>query len=199
MQVLTLDKDALDASAARLAELVEADAPRGGFDAIVGVRRGGSIVCDAFCRHFPASGYALRADVALQRPSTKRKSRVVGKILRALPLPVLDLLRMGESGLLAMKHRCRRRPPAAQVSLPEALRLMLKRQKIPEILIIDDAIDSGDTLFGVIHSLKEVNPRAVAKVAVVTVTTRRPRVDADYHLYHNRTLIRFPWSDDYKK
>lgn len=199
MQVLTLDKEALDSCAAGLAAQVAARMPRGGFDAIVGVRRGGSIVCDAFCRHFPSADYALRADVSLQRPSTKRRGRLAARILRALPLPMLDLLRMAESGLLALRHRCGRKRPAAQVLLPEALRLRLEHATAPEILIIDDAIDSGDTLFGVINSLKEVNPRAKAMVAVVTVTTSRPRVDADFHLYHNRTLIRFPWSDDYKK
>ena len=37
------------------------------------------------------------------------------------------------------------------------------------------------------------------KIAVITVTTATPAVEPDYCKYHNRTLIRFPWSIDYKK
>ena len=69
----------------------------------------------------------------------------------------------------------------------------------PEILVIDDAIDSGDTLAAIVKTLRQTNPYVSVSIAVITETTRRPRIRANYTLYRNRTLIRFPWSNDYKK
>ena len=69
---------------------------------------------------------------------------------------------------------------------------------LPKILVIDDAIDSGDTLFAIATTLKDMNPDARIDIAVMTETTRHPRIRANYTLYRNRTLIRFPWSNDYK-
>lgn len=198
MRVLTLHKKAFEEHAGRLASMVMAGLSDGGPDAIVGVRRGGAIVCDAFCRHFPPAACALRTDVSLQRPSTKNKNGAVRKILRHLPFPVLDLMRMAEARLLAWRHRHRASSPVPEVVLPEELRRVLQNAKSPQILIIDDAIDSGDTLFAVINALKQMNPDVVARVAVFTVTTSNPRVKADYALYTDHTLIRFPWSDDYR-
>lgn len=37
------------------------------------------------------------------------------------------------------------------------------------------------------------------KIAVITVTTPHPIIDADFYLYHNRVLVRFPWSNDVKR
>lgn len=79
------------------------------------------------------------------------------------------------------------------------MRRLLEEEPAPEVLVVDDAIDSGDTLFSVINSLKEVNPAARVRVAVVTVTTDHPRAEADFSIYHNKTLVRFPWSSDYRK
>lgn len=200
MRVLTLHNDGLERHALRLAEMVEADGGR--FDVIIGVRRGGSFVCDAFCRHFPKSGYGLRTDVSLQRPSTKRKSGRAGKLLRKLPYFILDRMRMAESRILEWRNRDSRRKSVPEsvhvVELPDSLRSLLREKETPKILIIDDAIDSGNTLSAIIHSLKEMNPRAQSAVAVITETTSSPRLRADYTIYRDRTLIRFPWSNDYK-
>lgn len=199
MQVLTLDEGAFEAHAAMLAAEVARRLPPGGYGAVVGVRRGGSIVCDAFLRHFPAGAVGFRTDVALQRPSTKRKTAGVGRLLRLLPRPLLDLMRMAEAKLLERRHRDGVPLPPVPVPLSEGLRCLLEEEHVPEVLVIDDAIDSGDTLFSVINSLKEVNPAARVRVAVVTVTTDHPRVEADFSIYHNKTLVRFPWSSDYRK
>lgn len=197
MRVLTLNEISLEEHARRLAGMVEKDS---GFrpNAVVGVRRGGSVVCDAFCRHFPSSRYGLRCDVCKQRASTKRKSGKVSAILKRLPYGMLNIMRMAESALLSLTHRQSSLKPAS-VEIPAELMQILKIQKNPEILIIDDAIDSGLTVCAVIDSLKKVNPDATVKVAVITVTTNSPLVNADYFIYNNRTLIRFPWSEDFKR
>lgn len=198
MQVLTLDPQALDLHAAKLAQMVEEGKPHC-FDAIVAVRRGGSIVCDSFCKHFPKERFRERYDVSLQRPSTKRKNADVSKILKKLPLPLLDFMRMAESALLEMCRRIKSRSSSRNIDIPESLANTFGNSEAPEILIIDDAIDSGDTLYAIVKSLLKLNSKSIVSIAVMTETTRNPRLHADYAIYRNRTLIRFPWSNDYKK
>ena len=197
MQVITLSPTDFDSHAGRLAALVE-KASTCKFDAIVAVRRGGSFVCDAFCHHFSEDRYGERYDVTLQRPSTRRKNGIAGRILKRLPRPVLDAMRMAESVLLAMLRKAIRNDSRQTVDIPDGLRNILNNASRPKILVIDDAIDSGDTLFAIATTLKDMNPDARIDIAVMTETTRHPRIRANYTLYRNRTLIRFPWSNDYK-
>lgn len=187
------------AHASALAEKVAAGMPAGGYDAVVGVRRGGSVVCDEFMRAFPKGACGFRTDVSLQRPSSKHKTPLAGRLLRRLPYGLLDLMRMAEAFWLERKHRRAGAAPPQPVALSEGLRQLLAMEEAPAVLLIDDAIDSGDTLFSIIHSLKKMNPAVRVEVAVVTVTTPAPRVKADFTIYHDRVLVRFPWSSDYKK
>jgi len=198
MRVVTLDRDAFERHACRLAALVSADSSAR-FDAVVGVKRGGTVVCDAFCRHFSKDSYALRTDVSLQRPSTKLKTGTVNKILKKLPVKLLDMMRMLESRLMSVRRRFAKNRIVPDVVLPDELVRALCENQQPKILIIDDAIDSGDTLYAVIKSLTGINSLVRVKVAVMTVTTSKPIVYADYSLYSNHTLIRFPWSNDFRK
>lgn len=197
MQVLTLDSHAFEKHAEFLARSAEEKISER-LDAIVAVRRGGSFVCDAFCRYFPKNRYRTRYDVTLQRPSTKRKGPGVSKLLKLLPRPILDIMRMAESYLLSLLHR---NTPSVTSSLriPDGLNTILKDIDSPTILIIDDAIDSGDTLYAIVETLKKMNPNTSIRIAVMTQTTPRPRIHADLTIYKNRTLIRFPWSNDYRK
>lgn len=196
--VITLDKKSFVDHCATLAAMVASDLPPGGYDAVVGVYSGGSAVCTEFCHFFPLYGYAFRTDVVLQRPSTKKKKRFPGKMLRFLPVALLDIMRIIEARCLMLARRSSGPRPAADVELSDGLKRALRVTDAPKILIIDDAIDSGDTLFAVIEALKLMNPDVAVKVAVISVTTKAPRVNADFSIYRNRTLIRFPWSLDYK-
>lgn len=197
MRVITLNEEEFDRHAERLAKAV-AEGSHAPYDAIVGVRRGGSLVCDAFLRHFPEEGYGARYDVKLQRPSTKHKDGSIGKILKRLPYPILDGLRMAESLAFGLRRMIRKSETIPEVEIPDGLSAALKVNAEPKILLIDDAIDSGDTLFAIAETLKKMNPDAKTDIAVITETTSRPRIRANHTLYRNRTLIRFPWSSDYK-
>lgn len=197
MRVKTLSKEGLQEHATLLAKMVATE--NDSFDAIVGIRRGGSIVCDAFCQHFPDSAYRMRSDISKQRPSTKKKKGFLAKILKCLPIPILNLMRMIESEALLFKHRYAKQTHISEVIIPDELETVLGEKKCPRILLIDDAIDSGDTLYSVVSTLKKLNPSVGVKIAVITVTTKSPRVFPDYYIYNNRTLIRFPWSNDFKK
>ena len=197
MQVVTLNAEDFEMHASRLAKAVE-ESSDCRYDAIVGVRRGGSIVCDAFLRHFSRTRYGERYDVELQRPSTKRKGGALGRVLKRLPYLILDFLRMTESYVLAAKRKTRGPSATPDLKLPEGLVLTLTANRTPKILVIDDAIDSGDTLWGIVETLRKTNPDAKISTAVMTETTRNPRIRSNHTLYRNRTLIRFPWSTDYK-
>lgn len=198
MQVITLDPEALEKAAARLAENVENGCSGRPYDAVIGIRRGGSFVCDAFCRTFSASLLGERYDVSLQRPGTRRKGGLTGKILRLLPTKALDLMRMAESRFLSLRNRQKGDVFPPQIAMDPGLTAIVTERKKPRILLIDDAIDSGRTLSAVIATLKNKNPSAEVETAVITETTDSPAVKADYTIYRNRTLIRFPWSNDYK-
>lgn len=197
MQVITLNPQDFDTHAERLARAVE-EGSETHYDAVVGVRRGGSIVCDAFLRHFPKDRYGKRDDVKLQRPSTKHKEGGIGKLLKRLPYPVLDTMRKAEATVLELLRKAKGTSPIPEVKLPKGLVEILTVNQHPEILVIDDAIDSGDTLFAIVETLRKTNPDASVSTAVLTETTSQPRIRANYTLYRNRTLIRFPWSNDYK-
>lgn len=197
MQVLTLDPNAFDRHAALLAQMVaENDLKK--FDALVAVRRGGSFVCDSFCRCFPKDRYGARYDVTLQRPSTKHKNGTVNKLLKRLPTGILNLMRMAESNLLSLRRKIKMPSTALGADLPFGLVSILQEANKPHILLIDDAIDSGDTISAIVAALKGINPAAEIRIAVMTETTAHPRIHADFTLYRNKTLIRFPWSNDYK-
>ncbi|MDE5813785.1 MAG: phosphoribosyltransferase domain-containing protein, partial [Muribaculaceae bacterium] len=169
------------------------------YDAIVGVRRGGSIVCDALCRHLPSERYAARYDVTLQRPSTKRKDGGIGRLLKRLPRRLLDSMRIAEAAMLSLGRKLKRHAPLPNTTIPDGLAATLTTTAQPQILVIDDAIDSGDTLYSIVETLRKTNPDARISIAVITETTSNPRIQSNYTLYRNRTLIRFPWSNDYKE
>lgn len=198
MQVITLNQEALEVVAARLAEKVEAGCSGHSYDIIIGIRRGGSYVCDAFCHSFPEVLCGKRYDVDLQRPNTRRKGGIVRIILKQLPVRVLDLMRMAESRLLSFRNRHKKEGVTPQVAIDKELATIVTDTENPRILLIDDAIDSGHTLSVVIATLKNMNPSATIETAVITETTDSPIVRADYSIYSNRTLIRFPWSNDFK-
>ena len=197
MQVITLNETQLKECAKTLAEMtVKSDISR--FDAVIAIRRGGCFVCDALCRFFPKERYKERYDITIQRPTTKMKANFVGAVLKALPYPMLNVLRMVEAFMLTGRKRQKVRA-GVNILLPDLLVESIKSSEEPKVLIVDDAIDTGNTLFAIENSLKKINPEIRIKVAAVTVTTSNPIRDADYFLYHNGTLIRFPWSNDYKK
>ena len=197
MQVVTLNERQLDKCTKTLAEMI-ATSDISGFDALIAIRRGGSFVCDSLCCFFPPEIYKERYDITIQRPTTKKKNCFVGAVLKALPYPLLNFLRVAEAFFLTGRKRQKVRE-VEKIHLPDRLIEILIREEEPKVLIVDDAIDSGNTLFAIENSLKEVKPEIRIRVAVLTVTTSNPIRDADYYLYHNGTLIRFPWSNDYKK
>lgn len=185
MRVVTLDDKQFAAHCARLAQLTEGD---GAFDTVVGIVTGGEYVARAMAQHMDTANVVT---VCRQRPSTRRKGGMFRRVVKCLPRRILDLLRIVESRILAGR---RHTPgPDMPVVIPTDI------DDAKRILVVDDAIDSGHTMQAVVNAIAARCPEAQIHTAVITVTTPHPSFRPDYTLYDDGTLIRFPWSADFKR
>lgn len=170
---------------------------------LVGIRQGGAEVARLMRADFPEADYC---EVQLSRPDTKQKGEGwTHRLLQRLPLWICDALRIVESRISEWHSRGTTPTRIGEIRLPAEIARMLdeattaaKGGTAPVVLLIDDAIDTGATIWQARRQLLEQHPRLDIRVAVITVTTKQPMCDADYCLYHNRTLCRFPWSNDYR-
>ncbi len=178
--VKTLDAEAFAAACHELQVLIASSGFRP--DAIVGIRTGGFYVAENMFESIP------HYYTEFQRPSTKLKHGGLKRILKLLPRSVKDGLRILESHALARNSNKALKDVKIEVcpAIPDEAR---------NILIVDDAVDSGATLSIVQQSIAKSNPDATIASAVITVTTSSPAIHPEYFLY-NRVLVRFPWSLD---
>lgn len=160
-------------------------------DCIVGIRTGGWAVAQGMAPLFPD---AVLLDVCLRRPSTGSKTGAVKRVVKGMPRFFQNWLRILEAYLLAALDDGK--VPSDVFTLPEGVAARLAKENPGDILIVDDAIDSGKTIWRVAEAVKRAVPSARVKTAVITVTTKKPLVSPDFSLYNNRTLIRFPWAID---
>lgn len=189
MKVVTLSERGFRDACLKLAESCR----NGGVvpDCIIGIRTGGWIVAQEMVPCFPD---AVFLDVCLQRPTTGHKTGVVKRVVRCLPRSLQNWLRILESCFLSAFDD--RTIPTEAFDLPDEVATQLGKESPETVLIVDDAVDSGKTMWQVADAVKHVLPSAELKTAVITVTTKSPLIMPDFSLYNNRTLIRFPWAID---
>lgn len=151
---------------------------------IIGIANGGWNVSQLIFPELP------HYKILCQRPSTSNKERnsFIMKIIKAMPDTIKNILRIIESKLLNKNDS--ERIIKCEFSLSDI--------KDSKILIIDDAIDSGNTLNNVIKKIEEETFGNEIKTGVITVTTREPFIKPTFSIFNN-ILIRFPWSMDYKE
>ncbi|MCM1518075.1 MAG: phosphoribosyltransferase domain-containing protein [Pseudoflavonifractor sp.] len=188
MKVITVTQAEFADMCDRLSELVGTSGPAP--DVIIGILRGGGYVADQISRHFPS---AKRADVTLRRKSSDAKdSCLVRTLMHYTPQIILNLARIAES-------YCTRYRPLqerdSEMELSEDIADFLSYAP-RHILVVDDAIDSGATMLTVVSYLRRLYPHCVISTAAITVTTPKPAIKADFCIYNNDTLIRFPWAAD---
>lgn len=143
------------------------------------IERAGLFIAHEIANHFECTISGIYAN----RSGTTLKSKVK-IILRYLPKNVTDILRNMEerSGIHgAMKER----------------RVYVERNHPPKgknILIVDDAVDTGNSLMAVINFLvsKGYNEQQI-KTAVLTTTRNTSQYRADMSLYDHMSFA-FPWS-----
>lgn len=170
-----------------LAEI--AGAAMGKPDVILGIRSGGAYVAEAVACHFPEArlGY-----ITSRRPSTGKKGKLgLKRLLRYLPVALLDALRILEARLLARSGNPERK---VAIDISQDVRELMA-QPSTKILLVDDAVDSGYTLRAVVDTLSALTPGRLF-TAAITSTTSAPVMMPDFLLYNDNVLVRFPWSMD---
>ncbi|MDE6269615.1 MAG: hypothetical protein K2M12_02005 [Muribaculaceae bacterium] len=177
MKVRTLDISSFDEACRRLEQAIGHDGFRP--DVVVGIESGGRFVAEKIFVDVP------HAYVAVRRPSTSSKKGVVRSAISHLPIWICDILRIAEARLLNARKPS---PSSFEGELPKSLCGQ------DNILIVDDAVDSGVTMQAVYDAVRSACPSASVKTAAITVTTSRPLIVPDISLYNQ--LIRFPWSMD---
>lgn len=185
MIVLTLNTEDIEKCCEELLSKVEND----GFnpDLVLAIRTGGAEVGRIFKNYLPEGCAYL--ECSTHRQTSKIKKKYLKNILSRLPRPILDRLRIFEASTFKSKSR----REIERVELPEGI------SNYKRILILDDAIDSGATIDAVRKAVSAQAPHASIKIATVTVTSMVPDMVADYYIYRDGSLIRFPWSMDAKK
>lgn len=188
MRVVTLDTHSFEAECRRLRDALKGYNP----DLVIAIPTGGRYVADAM---FPDK---FVVEISLQRHSTRIKKHNVffQCVMKNAPYPVLDAMRICESYVLQWLTTPKRKF-IDKGNIPSTISYAICAAS--NIIIVDDAIDSGATAEAVANVVRDINPEAVIRIAVITVTTSNPLIQPDFTLYNNRTLIRFPWSMDMKK
>jgi hypoxanthine phosphoribosyltransferase len=196
MSVMTLDDKEFTRRCAQLMQVVKQNYSP---DLIIGIRSGGYLValkmleCSTFSRiHLVGA--------KKQRNSTRKKTdkNYLMAILKHIPYVILDCLRIVEHIMLTNYLFCNcNRCGSMPVIWDNDCKIFIHNSQDSNILIVDDAIDTGNTLLCVLEEVKKLCPNATVKTAVLTVTTNKPLVVPDYCLFYHQ-LIRFPWSYDAK-
>lgn len=185
-RVVTISESQFPEACRKLAE----DVIRSGFefDILVGIASGGWYVT----RHMPAP---VRLSVTLRRASTATKKKILPSLLKYLPRPVCDMLRIAESRFYGLLSHLRK-PHVSSIYLSDEVLDTLRSRPDARILIVDDAVDSGSTLLTVRESIAGELPKAEIRTAVITQTRRDPLIRPDYKLFPTGTIVRFPWAPD---
>ena len=163
------------------------------FDLVVGIAEGGRLIAECIAQklHLPF------LPVIRQRSLTQTKYHVK-KILKYIPKKILNLIRITENRCLEfLSKRRKNEEKTDNIHILSNDLSFFKNPYIKNILLVDDAIDSGSTVSKVEKFLLTKNNHWNIKVAVITQTFNQPMRKADYQLY-NKVLIRFPWSNDFK-
>ncbi len=192
MKVITLNKKDFLSKCKELINEVDV-AP----DLVIGILNGGGYLVEAFKEdvHYKTKRFE---QIKLQRVVESIKNNPILKILfKLLPYIILDKLRNHESIKDRKSIDSMNLVELANIKIDFKISSTSNNKLIKTILIIDDAIDTGRTVFVVKSNLKKVFPEVEIKIAVISWTLEASIIAPDYYIYKN-ILVRFPWSKDYK-
>lgn len=153
--------------------------PRGGLDVYLNMKEDFSIIPYIEC--------------AISRPSTNVKKKMnLKKLFRHLPYFLLNFMRRIEAFIRESRSLGKKEKDNKEIEL-----IYRGNKNIKNILIVDDAIDSGSTMKLVLDAVVAKFPHAEIKTAALVVTFVNPFIHPDYYT-HKNCLLRFPWSEDFK-
>lgn len=190
MKVITLNNEAFLKTCAELISKIDFEP-----ELIVGILDGGGYVSSEFknSNHFQNVQFN---SVKRNRNNSLKNRAIVRFILRLLPYSITNKLRLRES--LKAKNSISALDLNSLSNCEINFKFIIEcEEKIKSILIVDDAIDTGKTIFTVQNNLRKLLPNAKIKTAVISWTIERSIIKPDYFIFKN-TLVRYPWSLDYK-
>lgn len=157
-------------------------------DLILAIKNGGIEIGEELYRNFKNENCEFQICHPVRKKSQNKK--ILKDLISNLPYFILDYIRIFEAKFLFKKNL---RGDFIKIEFPQKLK------SYKSILIVDDAIDSGQTLNLVHKAIEQMNPSATLKSCVFTITRPNPLIRPDFYLYNDQILIRFPWSIDSKK
>lgn len=184
MELVTLEEQHFKTACFKLAEKVQHKQFRP--DVIIGIRSAGVYVADEVAKSYPQAlvYYISPLDA---RPSSRKFFNV---LFRFMPEWLLKKLReLKETSRSTKKHSLKRR-----FEIPDEIRSLGPCN----ILLVDDSVDGGSTIGSAARRLLEINPEFVLMTATIAVTRRCAICKPDVSLYKPGTLVRYPWSVDFK-
>lgn len=160
-------------------------------DLVVAILNGGGFVLEEFKSNQNLKGVTCKT-VKVQRLSTTKgvkQKAIVKRFLKVLPYSILNIIRVLEH---KTNNKITNRDSLGEIDFD-----FTENEDAQHILVLDDALDSGTTMQIVTQSLEAYFPKASIKSAVVAWTNSESAFSPDYYNLKN-TLVRFPWSLDYK-
>jgi hypoxanthine phosphoribosyltransferase len=166
--------------------------------AVIGIANGGARLAAMMRTLIPDVAQLPYLVIVAQRPETSRKKRMQAtRLLCRLPYALTNSLRRVEA--IYREHKVGDQPVLPlQLTVPESFRTDFSAlPPSAHILVLDDAVDTGQTLQNVLLTLQTLRPDCFLRTAAITLTMRRTVKKPDLVLYEY-VLCRFPWSYDYR-
>lgn len=184
MELVTLEEQHFKTACQKLAEKVQHMQFRP--DVIIGIRSAGVYVADEVAKSYPqAKVYYIKP--LDNKPSSRKLFNV---LFRITPEWLLKKLReLKETGRSTKKHTLSRK-----FEIPAEVKELGKQH----VLLVDDSVDGGSTLGSAAKRLVALNPDITLFTATIAVTRRYAICKPDVSLYRPGTLVRYPWSVDFK-
>ena len=189
MEVITLNEEHFNKKCIELIEKIDFNP-----DMVIGILQGGGIMLDSIkaSKKTEANVFGF---VKLKKANTSKKNKkLFVPLLKMLPYSILNKLRHIESNKIKKSIQSLDLNNLAKQDIDLSLPQL---EEVKSILIIDDAIDSGKTMFVVNENIKRRFPKAKIRIAVISWTLNESIIKPDFYLYKN-ILVRFPWSLDFK-
>ncbi|WP_100612055.1 phosphoribosyltransferase [Confluentibacter lentus] len=163
-------------------------------DIIIGVQNGGAFVLNEFkdvkkfdCAHFEM--------VKIQRKDNFKNNFFAKILLKYMPLKIADYLRVYEHNQIkdSLKNLTKEQLLNREISCSISVSKPPKK-----ILLVDDAIDTGTTMFIVKNNMVRIFDDCEIKTAVISWTIEESIIKPDFYIFKD-VLVRFPWSKDFKE
>ena len=191
MKVRELDIQDVDAAIADIAQGINRAANRPA--CLIGIANGGVIPAQLLAREL---GGVPLLTVRLSRKSSGPFKRVLVRLTSYLPTPFRNTLRVWEMQVRTSHSQVPPQPSKSLLASAAKLSAEIPLNSDDPIVIVDDAIDTGKTVYLLVEALCSAGvSRERIKVAVLAHTLQDPLIRADFYAFDG-ALYRWPWSDD---